>query len=118
MTDIVWPEIRRLAELEIEQVRAAGSHQIVVLEAAVLLEAGWQDAVDRVWVVTVEPAVALERASARDGVDPATVQKRIDAQLSNTERRAQADVVIDNSANEAVLESALDASWQALNMSP
>ena len=29
-----------------------------VVEAAVMLEAGWEDAMDEVWVVAVEPEVA------------------------------------------------------------
>ena len=41
---------------------------MVVLEAAVLLEAGWTDAVDEVWVVVVEPEVAIVRAMSRDGL--------------------------------------------------
>ena len=36
LTDIVWPEIRRLAEAEIQQVQASDANPIIVLEAAVL----------------------------------------------------------------------------------
>ena len=79
-----------------------------------LLEAGWEDEVDEVWVVTVEPEVAVQRASARDGVDAAAVQARIDAQLTNAERTARADTVIDNSGTEAALLGALDREWQRL----
>lgn len=113
LTDIVWPEILDLAKADISAAKARGA-SVVVLEAAVLLEAGWEDEVDEVWVVTVEPAVAVERASARDGVDAAAVQARIDAQLSNAERTPKADAVIDNSGAEADLLSALDREWQRL----
>lgn len=113
LTDIVWPEILDLAKADIDAAKARGE-TIVVLEAAVLLEAGWEDEVDEVWVVTVEPAVAVERASARDGVDAAAVQARIDAQLSNDERVAKADTVIDNSDSETALLGALDREWQRL----
>lgn len=112
LTDIVWPEIRRLAEAEIAQVRAREPDRLVVLEAAVLFEAGWEDAVDEVWVVVVDRDVAVRRAMARDGSDAAAVQQRIDAQLSNEERRARAHVVIDNSGDEAALEEQLEAHWR------
>jgi len=115
LTDIVWPEIRRLAEAEIASLRSEGSHRHVVLEAAVLLEAGWEDVVDEVWVVVVERNTAIARATARDGVDEATVQKRIDAQLSNEARRAKADVVIDNAGDEAALAARLDAEWERIS---
>ena len=62
---------------------------------------------DEIWVTTVDPSIAIERASARDGVD-ADVQARIDAQLSNAERTAEAVVVIDNSADEPQLLAQLE----------
>lgn len=111
LTDIVWPEIRRLAQAEIAAAQAARPDGVVVLEAAVLLEAGWQDAVDETWVVSVDRATALSRAMQRDGTDAAAVEARIDAQLANAEREAQADVVFDNSGAEAQLIAQLDAAW-------
>lgn len=111
LTDIAWPEILAMATEEIGEARRLGA-SVVVLEAAVLLEANWQSDVDEVWVVTVEPEVAIARATARDGVDESAVQARIDAQLSNPERAALADVVIDNGGSEAELLSKLDAEWQ------
>ena len=111
LTDIAWPEILAMATEEIGEARRLGA-SVVVLEAAVLLEANWQSDVDEVWVVTVEPEVAIARATARDGVDESAVQARIDAQLSNPERAALADVVIENGGSEAELLSKLDAEWQ------
>lgn len=111
LTDIVWPEIRRLAQAEIAAAQAARPDGVVVLEAAVLLEAGWQDAVDETWVVSVDRATALNRAMQRDGADAAAVEARIDAQLANAEREAQADAVFDNAGAEAQLIAQLDAAW-------
>lgn len=54
---IVWPEIRLLAEQRIDLLGKQGKES-VVLEAAVLLEAGWDDLCDELWVVQVPPAVA------------------------------------------------------------
>ncbi|HEY8490008.1 MAG TPA: dephospho-CoA kinase, partial [Dehalococcoidia bacterium] len=48
LTDIVWPAIRELARERIEAERRRGT-RVVVLEAAVLVEAGWFDLVDEVW---------------------------------------------------------------------
>lgn len=114
LTDIVWPAILALAKEEIAAAEAADA-AITVLEAAVLLEAGWQTEVDEVWAVTVAPEVALARATARDGVAAATVQARIDAQLANAERAAKADVVIDNSGSMQGLTDRLDGEWRRLN---
>jgi len=117
LTDIAWPGILAMAKEEIDRAKANGA-SIVVLEAAVLLEADWQSDVDEVWVVTVEPKVAIARATARDGADEDAVQARIDAQLSNAERVAFADVVIDNGGSQAELLARLDAEWQRLQPAP
>ena len=112
LTGIIWPEIGRLALTEFEVARAARPDANIVLEAAVMLEAGWEPMVDEVWVVIVEPDTAVARATARDGVEEEAVRKRIAAQLSNDERRAKADIVIDNSGDEAALLAQLDAQWK------
>ena len=114
LTDIVWPAIYDMAAAEIKQSLDSNPNTVIVLEAAVLIEAGWQSLVDEIWVTTVDPSTAIERASARDGVDADAVQARIDAQLSNAERTAEAAVVIDNSADEPQLLAQLENHWKNL----
>ena len=114
LTDIVWPAIYDMAAAEIKQSLDSNPNTVVVLEAAVLIEAGWQSLVDEIWLTTVDPSTAIERASARDGVDADAVQARIDAQLSNAERTAEAAVVIDNSADEPQLLAQLENHWKNL----
>jgi dephospho-CoA kinase len=58
------------------------SRPIVVLEAAVLLDAGWDDLLDGVWVVTTPKSTALERLMQTRGLSQEEAQKRIDAQQS------------------------------------
>lgn len=118
LTDIVWPEIRRLAEAELAALRVSRPDAVAVLDAAVLLEAGWEDLCDEVWVVVVERATAARRAVARGGLAPEAVEARIDAQLSNAARSARADVVIDNDGDEAALHAQLDAHWRRLAGAP
>lgn len=113
LTDIVWPEILALAKDEIAGARRAGA-RVAVLEAAVLLEAGWQSEVDEVWAVTVPPQVAVRRATARDGVDADAVRARIAAQLSNEERAAKADVVIENTGSQQALAECLRRQWRRI----
>ena len=96
LTNIVWPEIRRLARIEIAECKRQGA-QVVVLEAAVLIEASWQNLVDEVWVVSTKPAVATERLVSRNGLSEEAAQARLDSQLSNRERERHADVKIRNS---------------------
>ncbi|MDB9797655.1 dephospho-CoA kinase [Pseudomonadales bacterium] len=115
LTDIVWPAIMRMAEEEIASAKAEDPNRVVVLEAAVLIEADWLSLVDQVWVTVVEPSVAIERASARDGVDAAAVQARIDAQLSNDARIAKAHQVIHNAGDQDHLIEQIRPLWAGIS---
>ena len=121
LTDIVWPAIRALAADEIAQVRAAGDEhessppRVIVLEAAVLFEAGWEDLGDEVWVNIVDREVAIARAMQRDNIPRSTIERRLDSQLSNAERIARADVVIDNNGTLAQMLAQLRGQWQRIS---
>lgn len=115
LTDIVWPEIRRLAELEIAGFDAIYPDGIVILEAAVLFEAGWQDIGEETWVVVVDRETAIERAIIRNKLDRAAAEKRIDSQLSNEERISKADIVIENDADQAQLMARLEVEWDRIS---
>ncbi len=113
LTDIVWPGIRKLASEQLSAFETAGN-QFVVLEAAVMFEAGWEDLVDDVWVVVVEPEGAIKRLAERNGLDEAAARARIDSQLSNAERTARADVVIENNGTLEELQASIESAWNAL----
>lgn len=113
LTDIVWPGIRKLAGEALSEFEAAGN-DLVVLEAAVLFEAGWEDLTTEVWVVVVEPGLAVQRLATRNGLDEAAARARIDSQLSNAERTARADVVVENNGTLDELKSAIQAAWNEL----
>lgn len=117
LTNIVWPEIRRLAELEIAGYEATYPNAIVVLEAAVLFEASWEDIGDEIWVLAVDREVAVARAMARDNADRAAVESRIDSQLSNEERIARATTVIYNNGDQESMIEQLEAEWLRVSQS-
>ena len=103
-----------MASEEINENRANHPDQLIVVEAAVLIEANWQGLSDEIWVTIVDPAIAIDRASRRDNIEPSAVQARIDAQVSNKERASHADVLIDNSGSEQDLSEAFDLEWEKL----
>ena len=113
LTDVVWPGIRKLASEELSQLETAGNN-LVVLEAAVLFEAGWEDLVDDIWVVVVEPDLAVARLAERNGLDEGAARARIASQLSNEERTARADRVITNNGTLEDLERGIGEAWNDL----
>ena len=113
LTDIVWPEIRRMVEEEITSVRNRNPDQVIVLEAAVLFEAGWQNIGDEVWVIAVDKETAVQRSMLRDSSAREDVEKRLDAQLTNDQRTSLADQVIENNLDEITLLRQLDLAWRS-----
>lgn len=115
LTDIVWPAIRTLAEEEIARVRREGKARVVVLEAAVLFEAGWESVGDEVWVNIVDREVAIERTMQRDKLPREAIEARLNSQLTNAERTARADHVIDNNGTQEAMLAQLREHWQRIN---
>jgi len=91
LNSIVWPAIRGLLQDRLNQ---GGLGSVVVLEAAVLLEAGWQDLAHEVWATFVPRGEAVERIKKRNQLSQEEAEKRIDSQMSNETRLAAANVCI------------------------
>ena len=95
---------------EIERVRSrAAPPPFIVLDAAVLFEAGWDELCDEVWTVSASSERALERLVARNRLTPETARARIEAQLDNAEREARSDLVIYNDGTLHELTAVVDA---------
>ena len=82
---------------------AAKHENAVVLDVPLLMESGIDGLCDTVWVVTTAKDVRIERISARDGITKEEINARINAQISDRERFARADEIIDNSGDKAAL---------------
>jgi dephospho-CoA kinase len=74
----------------------AGGFDVIVLDAPLLIEAGWHTKVDAVWIVYVDEQTQLTRLMSRDNSSEQAARSRINAQLALTEKLKYADVVIDN----------------------
>ncbi len=113
LQSIVWPVMKRMMRRMIDEQRGIGA-DVVVIEAAVLIEANWQDLVDRVWVVAVPEPVAEQRLIARNGLTSEQAKARIAAQLTNEERGRQADLIIDNSGSVEAATARVAELWDEL----
>ena len=110
LNEIMHPRMARMVADRVEQLRSQGT-EVVVLEAALLFEAGWDSLVDEVWVIDAPVEVLFLRLRARNDLDEAEVQKRIGAQMARGDRRSRADVVVDNSGDIAALRETVSKLW-------
>jgi dephospho-CoA kinase len=97
---IVHPEIRSLLEHTIRELRRQANVEAIVLDAAVLLEAGWNDLCDVVVFIDTPQADRIARVQAGRGWSAAELAKREASQWPLPRKRAAADAVIDNTGSE------------------
>jgi dephospho-CoA kinase len=103
----------RMAKMVAEQIKRLGEQgtSVVVVEAAILFEAGWDTLVDEVWSTDSSEELVIGRLQARNGLSGEEARRRIGAQMSASERRRRSDVVIDNSRDVDDLERAVQLLW-------
>ncbi len=81
---------------EMEQRLRACSQPYAIVVIPLLLEAGWEDAVDRILVVDAPESLQIERAVTRDGISVQQVEAIMATQTSRQARLEAADDVICN----------------------
>ncbi len=103
------PLIRREVQARLEELEGEGT-EVAVVVAALLLEAGWRDLVDEVWVVWAPEVV--ERVRQQRGLTAAQVRRRLEAQSPAEWQLQQADVTIGNTGDLGELREQVEALWQ------
>ncbi|KAF0499676.1 dephospho-CoA kinase [Pediococcus acidilactici] len=96
LNQIVQPVIRQ--EI-IRQLKSFTTESVVVLDAPVLFEQGYETLVDCIMAVSTTPAEQLRRLMERNHLTREDAQKRIDAQMPIEIKQKKADVTIDSSGS-------------------
>ena len=107
---IMHPLIRDMIQAQLEEYSSNGT-DVVVVEAAVLIEANWQDLFDEVWVVTADKETVIERLKARNSLSREDAIARIESQMSNDERVGHSNVVIPNDGTTDELADGVEKIW-------
>jgi dephospho-CoA kinase len=94
---IVHPRVFEELERRLEELARPGGPQVAVVEAALLMEAGY-DQLDRLIVVWCRPEQQRERLAAR-GLSPEQAESRMAAQMPVEEKRRRATDEIDTSGS-------------------
>ena len=101
LNQIVHPAVIRRQQEWMEQVAQRDPRAVAIVEAALILEAGMAESLDRLVVVTCRAEQRVERWATRLNVDKEAarreVARRMAAQLPEEEKIEAADYVIDNS---------------------
>ncbi len=115
---IVHPAVIAYQDRWMEEEGARRRDAVVIVEAALILEAGVEQRFDKIIVVTCRPEQKAARFAARQSISQeaaqAEVERRQKAQRSDEEKVRAADYVIDNSGPLPETERQVDAVWRQL----
>jgi dephospho-CoA kinase len=93
---LVHPWIKARLAQQVEEARRAGA-PVIVLDAAIMIEAGWADLCDELVFVEVPREVRLARVRRQRNWEEEEVEARERAQLALTAKAARAQHILDNS---------------------
>ena len=110
LNDIMMPIMTRLIANEVAALHRTST--VVVLDAAILIEASWQNLVDEIWVVKASKNEQLERLITRDHLSRDEAVSRIEAQMPLAQKLAYADVVIDNTMDVEQTQKQVEMLWK------
>lgn len=104
---ILSPLIKKGIEKRIEN----SLPSLIILDAAILLEAGWDSLVDKVVVVTASPDIQLKRLKEAGDFTPEEIEGVMQAQFPQEEKIKRADFIIQNDNDFKELKSRVKDIW-------
>lgn len=108
VNEIVHPAVRRFVEQAIADAKEKKDIELLFIEAALLIEAGYETIVDELWYIYATIDVRTKRLMENRGYSLKKVQSIIEKQLSEEEFKAHAHFVIDNSGELAKAYEQID----------
>ncbi|MBL8012584.1 MAG: dephospho-CoA kinase [Candidatus Omnitrophica bacterium] len=109
LTSIVHPIALKEVQGQIQRLRKNPQNRMVVIDAPLLIEAGWHKWVDYLIVVKSSRQLQEERLIKERAMSRAEIARRLKAQLPIQQKINMADIVIDN-------RSSLNNTQQQTNM--
>ncbi len=109
---IVHPVIAKGIADELERLR--NTDEVVILDAALLVELGLTGSLDKTIVVTAGKQARRDRLVESRGMSPTEIEARIRSQATEEELIAKADIIVKNTGSLEDLAHEADRVWAAL----
>lgn len=112
---IMRPPLEAAIQHRLAQAVAEANGGIVVFDAPLIYEWGSEGNFDRIVVVDAEEERCVSRVQQRSGLPVGEIRQRMARQMDPHQKKARADVVIDNNAGLVALAAQAKALWAELN---
>lgn len=106
LNGLIHPFVRERTEELLRKAEKEG-RSLAVLESAILLESGYRELCDEIWVVTADYKARLERLKASRGYSEEKLTSIMARQMGKEELERQADVQILNNGGKEELKERL-----------
>ena len=100
VNEILHPAVKAYILEQIKLEREKGLIEFFFLEAALLIECGYQKIVDELWYISAAEEGRRARLKSARGYTDEKIDRIISAQLSEEDYKSQCDFIIDNSREE------------------
>ena len=105
---IIHPAVKEYVLSRIELERKKGEIDYFILEAALLIEEGYDQILDELWYIHADTSVRSQRLKETRNYTMDKIDHIMASQLSETEFRKHCKVVINNNSDEEALYSQID----------
>ncbi len=105
---IIHPAVKEYVLSQIELERKKGEIDYFILEAALLIEEGYDRILDELWYIHADTSVRSQRLKETRNYTRDKIDHIMASQLSETEFRKHCKVVINNNSDEEALYSQID----------
>ncbi|XP_073971116.1 bifunctional Phosphopantetheine adenylyltransferase - Dephospho-CoA kinase isoform X2 [Rhodnius prolixus] len=114
LNKIMWPAIlEKSKEVAMEYVKLG--KKVVIMDAAVLLEAGWKKHCHEIWACIIPPEEAIIRLRERSGLTEEQAKSRIASQPSNSIQVENANLVFCTLWKPEYTQKQVERAWKELN---
>lgn len=105
LNSFTHPYVREFVLEEIKRVKTLNEASFIVVETALLIEAGYQEFCDEVWYVTAKDSTKRQRLKVSRGYSDEKIDSILQNQLSDDEYRKYCKVVLPNDGDIAAIKN-------------
>ncbi|RMZ49193.1 dephospho-CoA kinase [Candidatus Marinimicrobia bacterium PRS2] len=115
LNKIIWPEVSQLM-IEAAQKAEIEGLKLFIVDAALLLEAGFIEFFNSILLITANKSTRIERILNRKNIPQDQIEKRMALQMPELEKKKLANTTIENNGTLSDLHEKLENYWESLNL--
>ena len=113
LNKIIWPEVYTLIKFTANKA-ALDDIDLFVVDAALLLEAGYARYFDSILLITAQKSIRIKRIQLRNNIPDDQIEKRMALQMPESEKQELASTTIENNTDVQDLYMKLDHFYKNL----